>query len=66
MRERLRRFTEDETVGKALMIAGAIFLAIRILPWRALARALELWPLLVIGVGVGLIVAARRKSTPAA
>lgn len=59
MTERLRRWSEDETVGKALIAAGCVFLAIQWMPdaWIAVLR--RLWPLVLIAAGALLLLRRR-------
>jgi hypothetical protein len=54
--ERLRRWSEDETVGRALLAAGAIILVVQLMPPSLLQLAARLWPLAVVAIGVLLIV----------
>ena len=55
MRAALRRWSEDETVGKALMAAGAVFLLVQLLPAWAVSWLRRAWPLAIIGVGALLL-----------
>lgn len=56
MRERLRRWSEDESVGRALLVAGAVIFLVQILPEGLLRLLAKLWPLAVVAIGVLLIV----------
>ena len=55
MRESFRRWSEDETVGKALMAAGATWLIVQLLPPGAIAWLRHLWPLVLVGAGALLL-----------
>lgn len=55
MRERLRRWSEDETVGKALMAAGLVFLVVQWMPPSVFALVKRMWPLAIIAVGAMLL-----------
>lgn len=55
MRETIRRWSEDETVGKALIVAGLIFLVVQAVPFSFIAWMKRLWPVALIGAGVLLL-----------
>jgi hypothetical protein len=54
--ERLRRWSEDESVGRALAVAGLLLLAVQLAPPELIRSIARLWPLAVIAVGVLLVV----------
>lgn len=66
MKQHLRRWSEDPSVGKALIVLGIVILAVQLAP-AGLVRALaRLWPLGVIAVGVLLILRNRTDRTDGA
>jgi drug/metabolite transporter (DMT)-like permease len=52
---RLGSWSRDETVGKALIAAGAVFLAVQLLPAAVVGALRKLWPLALIAAGALLI-----------
>ena len=59
------RYRAQATVGSILVLAGALLLADNFgwLNWPHWANAATLWPLLLVGLGVGLIVKSQRRAT---
>lgn len=55
MRETLRRWTENETVGHGLIAAGLIFLVVQVLPSSAVAWLRHAWPLALVAAGALLL-----------
>jgi hypothetical protein len=61
VKEKLRRWSEDERVGRALAVAGIVLLAVQLMPDGLVHALARLWPLAVIAVGVLLIVRGTTK-----
>ena len=55
MRDTLKRWTENETVGHALMVAGLIFLVVQLVPEGAIAWLRHAWPLALVAAGALLL-----------
>lgn len=55
MKDTLRRWTENETVGHALIVAGIIFLVVQMLPGAAIAWLRHAWPLALVAAGALLL-----------
>ena len=64
MRQILSRWSEDETLGKALILAGVIILAVQVMPRRLLAALVSLWPLAIVVIGVGFLMKGRNAPRP--
>ena len=56
----VQRWSEDATVGKALIVAGAIILVVQVLPRGLFALLPKLWPLAIMAVGVALLLGGRK------
>ncbi len=52
---RLREWTRDATLGKALIVAGVVFFIVQVLPSNVVAGLARLWPLALIAAGLLLI-----------
>ncbi len=61
MTEGWGRWAEDETVGKALLVAGVVMLLVQVLPWSAVSFLVKLWPLALIVIGIRMVLASGRK-----
>jgi hypothetical protein len=58
----LSRWSEDETVGRMLIVAGVVVLVIQIVPYGLFRVITKLWPLAILVVGVALLVGTRRRA----
>ena len=56
----LRRWSEDRTVGQALIVAGVVILVVQVMPWKLIHVASHLWPLALVAIGAILLVGRRR------
>ena len=55
----LRRWSEDGTVGWALVVAGIVILVVQVAPGGLVALLTRLWPLAIVAIGVGLLLGRR-------
>ena len=51
----LRRWTEDRSVGVALIVAGAVILFVQVVPSGLLSLMTKAWPLALVAVGALLL-----------
>ena len=51
----LRRWSEDRSVGIALIVAGGIILIVQIIPSGLLGLVVKAWPLALVAVGALLL-----------